>query len=147
MRKRLGFFRIIESHTSTRSETSFVRTWEGEFKLVRRRECKRILSALLGLLQTDIDKSTKIGNVLETETPERRCARSSRALKNRTLRFVPEAIDERGGRHLQVLRETKQKRELSIVRLDSLETKERETPLRAMHYSKGTAEQMIFDSG
>ena len=133
--------RIIESHTSTRSETSFVRTWGGEFKLVRRGESKRKLSALLGLLQTEIDKSTdllaKIGNVLQvTETPERRCARSSRVLENRTLMLVPETIDEKGGRHLQVLRDTKQKRELSRVRLDSLETKERETRRRAVHYNQ-----------
>ena len=138
--KEARLLRIIESHTSTRSETSFVRTWGGEFKLVRRRESKRKLSALLGLLQTEIDKSTdllaKIGNVFVTETPERRCARSSRILENRTLRLVPETIDEKGGRHLQVLRDTKQKRELSRVRLDSLETKEREIRRRALHYNQ-----------
>ena len=85
------------------------------FKLVRRRESKRKLSALLGLLQTEIDKSTdllaNIGNILVTETPERRCTRSSRVLENRTLRLVPETIDERGGRHLQVLRKNESCRE------------------------------------
>ena len=140
MRKRLGFFASSNHTPAQRSETSFVRTWGGEFKLVRRRESKRKLSVLLGLLQTEIDKSTdllaKIGNVLVTETPERRCARSSRVLENRTLRLVSETIDEKGGRHLQVLRDTKQKRELSRVRLDSLETKERETRRRAVHYNQ-----------
>ena len=56
--KEARLLRIIESHASTKSETSFVKTWEGEFKLVRRRESKRKLRALLGLLQTEIDKST-----------------------------------------------------------------------------------------
>ena len=101
MRKRLGFFASSNHTPAQRSETSFVRTWGGEFKLVRRRESKRKLSVLLGLLQTEIDKSTdllaKIGNVLVTETPERRCARSSRVLENRTLRLVSETIDEKRG--------------------------------------------------
>ena len=83
---------------------------------MRRRESKRKLSALLGLrLQTEIDKSTdllaKIGNVLVTETPEGRCTRSSRVLENRTLRLVPGTIDERRGRHLQVLRKKESCRE------------------------------------
>ena len=46
-----------------------------------------------------VDLLAKIGNVLVTETPERRCPRSSTVLENRMLRLVPETIDEkkRGG--------------------------------------------------